>query len=213
LTGESWRERSRKTATGQRCGGAGRGGIPARRGRAQRDPAQGGRGDPTGRSLRQGVATRRGRGHARRGSGRRSRRAGVLGVGSTSWSERDGVTAASGWARRERLGRAAAGASASGGDGRRARGRCSRRHQGRRRLGEGEEPRAAGGRAGRRRQQGGRRPERDARRGSSPAAEGGREKILALVPSWNGNPNPRVGLGSVLIDQITGLGPLQETGI
>jgi hypothetical protein len=30
---------------------------------------------------------------------------------------------------------------------------------------------------------------------------------------WNVNPNPRVGLGSVLIDQITGSGPLQETGI
>lgn len=28
-----------------------------------------------------------------------------------------------------------------------------------------------------------------------------------------GNPNPRIGLGSVLIDQITGPGPLQETGI
>jgi hypothetical protein len=27
------------------------------------------------------------------------------------------------------------------------------------------------------------------------------------------NPNPRIGLGSVLIDQITGPGPLQETGI
>jgi hypothetical protein len=34
-----------------------------------------------------------------------------------------------------------------------------------------------------------------------------------LIPYWNVNPNPRVGLGSVLIDQIIGPGPLQETGI
>lgn len=32
----------------------------------------------------------------------------------------------------------------------------------------------------------------------------------ALVPYRSGNPNPRIRLDSVLIDQITGLGPLQE---
>jgi hypothetical protein len=45
--------------------------------------------------------------------------------------------------------------------------------------------------------------------------QGGWEGIsVALIPCRTmENPNPRIGLGSVLIDQITGLGPLQGTGI
>jgi hypothetical protein len=46
-----------------------------------------------------------------------------------------------------------------------------------------------------------------------PAAGRRLEKKPNLIPYWNVNPNPRVGLGSVLIDQIIGPGPLQETGI
>jgi hypothetical protein len=74
-TEESWRRRSRKSATGQRCGGAGRGGIPARRGWAQRDPAQGGRGDPAGRSRTWGRDRQRGRAAAGRLGAARDREA------------------------------------------------------------------------------------------------------------------------------------------
>jgi hypothetical protein len=37
--------------------------------------------------------------------------------------------------------------------------------------------------------------------------------MMMFMPVGMRTPNPRGGLGSVLIDQITGPGPLQETGI
>jgi hypothetical protein len=73
---------------------------------------------------------------------------------------------------------------------------------GRRRQGNGEGVVASGGLA--------------ERRGGEAATDlmemvVGREgERKALVPCRSGNPNPRIGLDSVLIDQITGLGPLQE---
>jgi hypothetical protein len=43
---------------------------------------------------------------------------------------------------------------------------------------------------------------------------GGLVISVALVPCRTmENPNPKIGLGSVLIDQITGPNPLQGTGI
>jgi hypothetical protein len=152
---------------GQRCGGAGRGGIPARRGRAQRDPAQGGR---------CGRASRRDGAEGTHGAGLGAGRGALACLGSSATGSR-----------RQAAGRAGSGPVGPRqgrrppvmGTGRGGAARAATRAAGGLGKGRSRAPPVEGPGGGGR-QQGGRRPERDARRGSSPAAEGGREKKIWL---------------------------------